>query len=336
MKIVVLSKTLNEEKKGGPYKWARILVEGISERYKNKNIDITTLRSNWKHVFNGKIFSGFSEINKSDLIQVYVSNLGIVVLTLYAKIKGKKIVYTCRGNFFEEWKSKTPWLFLKYYVLAKMANYLVFPSEYMRKTITSRIKKPSKVIYGPYDPGKTNFSGKIKKDGNYVFLEVTSFDYYGKAGGVLILAKAFKKFKKKYPKSRLIVVGGGTFLEKIKNKIKEYFSEGDNGIEFLGILEKDKLNEIRNESDCFVHITNLDNLPLALVEACSFRKPIIASNKFGIPEISKKIKLVENNEGNIFNMMESVYKSGIKKVNYPDVKKFEKDLMVDRFVNFYK
>ena len=103
MKIVLLSKTEDEEKSGGPYKWAKNLEEGM----KDQQIDFSVFRSNWKSLFNGKIFKGFSKIHENEIVHTYVSNIGILLLTLYAKLIGKKIIYTCRGNFFEEWKGKS-------------------------------------------------------------------------------------------------------------------------------------------------------------------------------------------------------------------------------------
>ena len=327
-KVLFLSKTTDEEKAGGPYKWAKELEESLKE----KEYPVEKFRSNWKSLFNRKIFSGFKKVNQTDVIQVYVSNLGILSLTLFGKIRKKEVVYSCRGNFFEEWKkTKNYWLFLKYYLLAKMANKIIFPSKYMQKVISKKFKnKPTEVLYTPNEEKKQIKKSPKSKNKKYTFLQVTSFDYYKKGEGVLLLSKTFKEFSKIYKDSRLIIVGGGKHLEEFKEKVK-----GKN-ITFLGRQSKNKVAQQMKDCDCFIHITGLDNLPISILEATSFNKPIIASNKFGIPEISKDLYLTENTVKDILGKMLKVYESGEKKRNYRDIKKFGKNRAVNNFIRYYR
>ena len=87
--------------------------------------------------------------------------------------------------------------------------------------------------------------------------------------------------------------------------------------------------------DCFIHITDLDNLPLSIVEAAAFEKQIIASNKFGIPEISKKILLVDNTPKDILNKMLEAYEKNEEKVRH-NIIKFSSKRMGENFANLYE
>ena len=60
-RILILSKTEDEEKLGGPYKWARELQKGLE----NKDYPATTIRTNWKNLFNGEIFKKFKQVNQA-------------------------------------------------------------------------------------------------------------------------------------------------------------------------------------------------------------------------------------------------------------------------------
>jgi glycosyltransferase involved in cell wall biosynthesis len=323
-KILLLSKTEEEEKLGGPYKWAKDLLES----FEGKKLEIKNFKTNYKLLFNGNLFKGIKRIEKSDIIHVYVSNLGIVLLAFYAKLRKKKIIYTCHGNFFEEWKkTKNYWLFLKYYLLAKIADYFTFPSEYIQKIIVKRMDKPSEVLYcsSCLEEEKKN----KKRYTKYTFLQVTSFDYYKKGGGVLPLTRAFKKFNRVYPDSRLIIIGSGKHFEEIKKK-----AEGKN-ILFLGKQPKRKVAHYMQTCDCFIHITGLDNLPLTIIEATSFNKPVIASNKFGIPEISKDIYLTKNTTKDILEKMFEVYEFGERKREYRNIGKFHKSRTANQYLNLY-
>jgi len=326
MRILLLSKTKDQEKGGGPYRWASELVKVLPQNGKK----IRNFRINHKQIFSKRLFIGMKEVRKSDIIQIYVSNLGILFLAFYSRLIGKKIIYTCRGDFFKEWKDRGVWLLIKYYLLAKVANYLVFPSKYMRDKITKKIEKENKVIYGPYnieELRKMRFKKK-RKNGKYIFLAVTSFKYSKKAKGMLLLKNTFKKFKKIYPKSKIIVIGSGKHLENIKNKTNE------KDIEFLGKQNRDEVYKNMRDCDCFIHITDLDNLPLSIVEAAAFGKQIIASNKFGIPEISKKILLVDNSSKNILDKMLEAYEKNEKIVRH-DILKFSSKKMGENFAKLY-
>jgi len=326
LRILFLSKTKDEEKLGGPYKWNKEIVSELK-----KKEEIVNFRSNWRYLFNGKIFRGFSKIKKADIIHIYVSNLSILFLVLYAKLKKKKIIYTCRGNFFEEWKGKSLWLFIKYYLIAKLADYFTFNSEYLQKIVIKRIPKESEIILGPHNSEECKTNGKLgNSNKKYTFLSVTSFDYYKKAKGVLLLSKAFNKFRNTYPKSELKIIGAGQFFKEIKER-----SKGENII-FLGKKKKKEVYEAMKTCDCFIHITCLDILPNTILEAASFKRPIIASKVGAIPTISKKIHLVNNNIEEIVEQMLYVYEKKEKAVEYPELSRFSTQKMTEKFIKLYR
>jgi glycosyltransferase involved in cell wall biosynthesis len=326
MRIFVASKTKDEEKLGGPYKWIKELIKGFR---REKNLEINHFRSNWKSLFNGKIIKGFKEIHKNDLVHVYVSNLSILCLTLYGKLLGRKIIYTCHGNFFEEWKkTKNYWLFLKYYLLSKLATKITYPSEYMMKKMQKKLKKGGEVAYNSFEIKEKK--EKKEKRKNYTFLEVTSFDYYNKGEGVIHLAKAFNKFNKIYPNSKLLIIGGGKHFEEIKGK------SNFKNITFLGTKPRNEVYDYMRSCNCFVHITKLDNIPITIVEAAKFNKPIIASDKFGIPEISKDIRLTKNTIKDILKNLLEVYELDERKTEHAQIKKFDKDKTKNQFIKVYK
>lgn len=328
--VLLVNKTKDEEKLGGPYKWSKELSNSLQN---NKQIGFDSVSVNWKSLFNGSIFQAYKKVKKSDIVHVYVSNLGIIFLAAYAKLKGKKLVYTCHGNFYEEWKGKTPWLFVKYYLIAKFADYLTFPSKYIENIITKKMHKEGSVIYlaCSLEKPKTKIKKHIKtKNKKYIFLEVTSFSYEKKAKGAAYLTRAFKKFNKIYPNSELLIIGGGEHLEKFKEK------HGTEDIKFLGEMSRKKVQEYMQGCNCFIHISGLDTLGLTVIEAAKLNKPIIASDIGGIPEISKDVRLTKNNTSEILDKMLEVYEVNKKKTDYSQIKKFEEGESAEKFVCFYK
>jgi glycosyltransferase involved in cell wall biosynthesis len=328
--LLLINKTKDEEKHGGPYKWAKELAGSLQN---NKEVNFDSVNLNWKSLFNGDFPKATKKVKKSDIVHVYVSNLGIVFLSAYAKLRGKKLVYTCHGNFYEEWKGKSPWLFVKYYSLAKFADYLTFPSNYIGDIISKKMNKQSNVIYLACSlvKSKTETKKHVKtKNRKYIFLEVTSFDYEKKAKGVSYLTRAFKKFNRIYPNSELLIIGSGDLLETYKEKY------GGSNIEFLGKMPRKKVQEYMQGSNCFIHISGLDTLGLTVIEAAKLGKPIIASNIGGIPEISKDVHLTKNNTASILDNMLEVYETNKKETDYRHIGKFEEGCSAQKFIGFYK
>ena len=100
---------------------------------------------------------------------------------------------------------------------------------------------------------------------------------WDKAKEMLVLENALKKF----PNVKFYWVGDGPFREEITTKLKKY-----KNFEWLGSLDyPDKVREYLSEIDIYALISGLDMSPLTLLEAQLMKKPIIATNVGGIPEL---------------------------------------------------
>ena len=100
---------------------------------------------------------------------------------------------------------------------------------------------------------------------------------WDKTKELLILEDTLKKF----PDVKFYWVGDGPFREKIMIKLKKY-----KNFEWLGALEyPNKVREYLSEIDIYALISGLDMSPLTLLEAQLMKKPVIATNVGGIPEL---------------------------------------------------
>ncbi len=80
----------------------------------------------------------------------------------------------------------------------------------------------------------------------------------------------------------------------------------------------------------------MDTFSFTTLEAALFKKPIIASNIGGIPEISDKINFTDNTINDIYQKMLKVYESKETKVEYPNIEKFSLETMTKEFIKLYK
>ena len=126
-------------------------------------------------------------------------------------------------------------------------------------------------------------------------------DWWGKTKEMLIL----KKVMKELPDVTFYWVGDGVYREKILTELKEF-----ENFHWLGHLQyPDKVREFLNEIDIYALISGMDLAPLTLKEAQLMKKPVIATNAGGIPEMMEDKKtgfLVE--EGNAEVLIEKISK----------------------------
>jgi len=100
---------------------------------------------------------------------------------------------------------------------------------------------------------------------------------WDKAKEMLILEDVLKKL----PNIKFYWVGDGPFRKEIMIKLKKY-----KNFEWLGPLEyPNKVREYLTEIDIYALISGLDMSPLTLLEAQLMKKPVIATNVGGIPEL---------------------------------------------------
>ena len=108
-------------------------------------------------------------------------------------------------------------------------------------------------------------------------LGLTSMSY--KAEGLKLLIKAVKEVEKRYPDITLIATGKGIFFD----ELKEFANlEGADSVIFVGDVKNPYIPLAL--CDIYTHISLGEGLPVALLEAMSMGKPIIATSVGGIPE----------------------------------------------------
>ena len=108
--------------------------------------------------------------------------------------------------------------------------------------------------------------------------------------GIDYLIDAFSIVKKRNPTLplKLLIVGRGTKEQILKNKVKELGLEKDTI--FTGFIPVEDVPTYQNMLDIAVFPSVLDSesFGVSVVEACACGKPVIVSDKGGLPEVVKK------------------------------------------------
>ena len=138
--------------------------------------------------------------------------------------------------------------------------------------------KKVEVMYQGIDPSKWYPEEGMKLKHPCVGL-LQSSTIWGKAQEMLILEKVLKKM----PNVTFYWVGDGAYTEKILTILNKY----DN-FEWLGSLEyPNKVRQYLTEIDIYALVSGIDMSPLTLLEAQLMKKPVVATNVGGIPELMK-------------------------------------------------
>ena len=96
-----------------------------------------------------------------------------------------------------------------------------------------------------------------------------------------IVLKSMKKVQKKIPEAKLLIVGGGPDLKKLKQLSKKL--EVDTI--FTGIkLGQDLVDHIY-AGDVFVTASKSENQPMSILEVMSCKKSMVGVNSKGVPEL---------------------------------------------------
>lgn len=101
--------------------------------------------------------------------------------------------------------------------------------------------------------------------------------------GIYDLLGVLKKNKDFFENRIKVKIGGNDEIEKLKEIIKS--GNLENFVEYIGWIEGEKKNELFNSSDVYILPSYYEGLPISILEAMSYSRPVIATAVGGIPEV---------------------------------------------------
>ncbi|MEF1200557.1 glycosyltransferase family 4 protein [Vibrio owensii] len=182
-------------------------------------------------------------------------------------------------------------------LIFKNAYKLVSPSLYLQNEFK---KKGYNAIFLPnyIDVNEYNYRFRCKSKKKLIYVRAISRTY-----NPIMLARAVKILISSYPEIHVDLVGpnklDGEYEEIIKyiddNSLQKNFT-------LHGFLTKEEWKKLAAECDIFINTTNVDNMPLTVIEAMALGLPIISTNVGGIPYMINDYTnglLVEPNDHNM-------------------------------------
>ena len=116
----------------------------------------------------------------------------------------------------------------------------------------------------------------------FTFMTVTSFSFYEKAKGILLLLEVVKQVWEKYWDKNIVfhIVGSKeeTYFDKIYTKSQSIIMWENIDIIWHWYLEKPGLDRLYNSTNFFLYWSYLDNYPLVLLDAFTKKMNVLVNN----------------------------------------------------------
>jgi L-malate glycosyltransferase len=100
--------------------------------------------------------------------------------------------------------------------------------------------------------------------------------------GIDVVVRAFAEVQRSYPEAQLDLVGGGALEESIRTLVSQLKLSHVN---FLGVASRHGIGKFYDRADIFVNASNLDNMPVSVLEAFAAGTPVVTTEPEGMKYI---------------------------------------------------
>src|SRR5947209_3601523 len=191
---------------------------------------------------------------------------------LAAKLYGKKVVLNYHSGEAEDhlahWRTAT--------AVLRWADAIVTPSNYL-VDIFARFGLSARAV--PYSIETDRFLFRERKPLRPLFLSNRNHEPLYNVGCIL---RAFALIQRSLPEARLVVVGDGSQHAELQRLAREL---NLSHTEFVGRVGPEEMHAYYDAADVFLNASNIDNMPISILEAFAAGTPVVTTNAGGIPYI---------------------------------------------------
>ena len=213
------------------------------------------------------------------------------ILLLISQFFGKKVILHIHGSMFDIFYKNAGILRPYIRFIFRRADAVVSLSdkwnEYFAKTFTIKklvilknvIEKPAiaPVFHAVDGPVKLLFLGLI-----------------GQRKGLFDLLKVLERHHELFKGKLVLTIGGNGEVDRLTKTLTEHHPDGD--VLFAGWVVGEQKNQLLRDCDIYILPSHNEGLPISILEAMAFGKPVISTTIGGIPEI-----VIPGKNGWLFN-----------------------------------
>lgn len=176
--------------------------------------------------------------------------------------------------------------------------------------------------------------------------EKTHIIYLGlitKAKGIYDLINTITEYKEELNGKIVLHIGGNGEAETLKNMISDYTLQDI--VIFEGWVSGDKKVQLLNNADIFILPSYTEGLPISILEAMSYKLPVISTPVGGIPEVIEDgkngILFTPGDKEALYQAIEKLHTDKIQRksmgeLSYSKVQSYFPDNVSEKLENIYK
>lgn len=202
-------------------------------------------------------------------------------IVLICKIYRKKVVYHLHGGKFHVFYREAGKMRRYVRYILESCDMVVCLSEQWKKFLESTFRlQRLAVLNNVIDPAAAH-ELVIRENNkvNLLFLGLIT-----RRKGIFDLLDILKNNAEALNGRVNLTIGGNGDIQRLEQSIKEF---GNNEIRYVGWVNGEKKNELLKQCDVYILPSYVEGLPMSILEAMSYGKPIISTPVGGIPEIVK-------------------------------------------------
>lgn len=309
-----------------------------------KGVKLVNVESPRKKAFEAMVHT-FRAINKAkrlDADVVHIHTIGPALLAPYAKLLGMKVVITHHGPDYDRDK----WGFIAKTILklgesmgCKFADHVIVISNVIKNLIAERCGRTKNVhlIYnGVSEPEICDYPEYFKELGIEKGKYILGMCRFVPEKHFHDLVDAYVKLKKegRCQEVKLVLAGDTYFEDDYSRWLKQKARE--NGVVLTGYIRGRNLHSLLTNALCYSLPSSHEGLPIALLEAMSYRLPVITSAipanlEVGLPAACyHEVGDVET----LAAKLEAVIQRPLQRVDY-DMSKYNWDMIAKQVCEVY-
>ncbi|MEO8583124.1 MAG: glycosyltransferase family 4 protein, partial [Flavitalea sp.] len=203
------------------------------------------------------------------------------ILLLIGKLFGKKVILHMHGGGFEKFYDRSQ---IKPYIrfIISKADMIICLSELWRNYYASTFKLKRLAIVNNVIEAAPDSLPVIQRNGhvNLLFLGLIS-----DKKGIFDLLDVLNSGGTELNNTITVTIAGNGETERLEKVIHDNHSDGS--VKYAGWVNGEQKSSLLNACDAYILPSYFEGLPISILEAMAYGKPVIATDVGGIPEIVK-------------------------------------------------
>jgi glycosyltransferase involved in cell wall biosynthesis len=217
------------------------------------------------------------KIPRMDVVHVFSASywsflLAPVPAIIVGKLFQKHVIINYHSGEAEDHLSN--WRSAKFFL--RFCDVIVVPSDYLVDVFNRHGFSATAV---PNFIEIERFPYRERRELQPIFFSNRNFQEHYNVSCIL---RAFSRIQAQLPHARLVIAGDGPLRERLHNEASNL---GLRDVQFVGLVPPDCMPMLYDQADVYLNASDIDNMPISILEAAACGLPIVSTDAGGIPYI---------------------------------------------------